>query len=123
MIPLRPVGSHQTDPFTSQDIGMITLFYCPRCEEYTREGAQVNTLIDVFLNPVSGELTIDDEAILTDQRYQIKDIVVSRCPECGGPTEIVHLDECPHNWHIGIRDPTYRKCRLCGEHQRGKVVF
>lgn len=101
----------------------VILFYCPQCKEYTREGAQVNTCIDVFLNPVSGELTIDDETILPNCRYRVEDIVASYCPECDGPTELVCLDECPHDWHTSGLDRISRKCRLCSKIQRGKVVF
>lgn len=102
---------------------MITLFYCPRCKEYTRKGAQVSALVNATLDPVSGGLIVENDFIIPVYRYKVEDIAANICPECGGPTELVHLDECPHNWHVGIVNPTTRKCRLCGQAQRGRVVF
>ena len=104
----------------------VTLFYCSECNRYTTEGATVKLEVNAKLNTSRRRLFACEECIWMPnvQGFSLEDIVRSECPECGQPTELMTLDECPHWWGKAKgSQPPYRVCALCDEEQEGRVVF
>ena len=105
----------------------VTLFHCSHCNIYTTS-ATVSLYVSATLNPKRGMLRVGDDTSLPEgYSIPLENIVESHCPECSRVTELVTLDECPHQWgewRIGVwrgEVPT-RTCNFCDEVQQGKIV-
>jgi len=104
----------------------ITLFCCPHCNTYSLD-ATVRLYIGATLEPRRGKLRVSDDASLPEGiSIPLEDIVESHCPECSRITELVVLDECPHQWKAWRTDAwgvPHSICRFCGETRKGKIVL
>jgi len=107
----------------------VTLFHCLQCGVYTDTGAavSVNVRLAARLDCVKGVLWGFEYSLsLPDDGIALNNIVESHCPECGEPTELVVLDECPHRWGNGRIDrlgQLYHICQFCNERMEGKIVY
>jgi len=103
----------------------ITLFHCSHCNTYSLD-ATVRLYVSATLEPQRGKLRVSDDASLPEGvRIPLEDIVESRCPECSRITELVTLDECPHQWkpwRVGSWGVPRSTCRFCGESRQGRIV-
>lgn len=102
----------------------VTLFQCQKCGDYLTF-AEVNIVISATLDPLRGMLRVSDDASLPEgTKIPLKDIADSRCEECGSPTKLVILDECPHYWwESSYGHSPSRHCIYCNETQEGRLVF
>jgi hypothetical protein len=99
----------------------VTLFHCPKCGSYSTS-AMVNLVVSATLRPKQGRLWPHDVSYPEDG-VPLEDVVESYCEDCGSMTELMILDECPHQWGISYSDVRRRICAFCGETQQGRLVF
>ena len=104
----------------------VTLFRCPHCNIYTTS-ATVSLYVSAVLDPQRGMLRVGDDASLPEgYSIPLESVMESHCPECSRVTELVVLDECPHQWEgwqVDQLGQPYSSCRFCGEKRKGKIMY
>lgn len=98
----------------------VTLFYCPKCGHYSDRA----TITVAVLGAVNKHGEVWSFFASPPVRgIPLEDIIESRCRNCGGLSELMTLDRCPHQWQKLMSDTSCRTCSYCGKIQRGRIVF
>ena len=98
----------------------VTLFYCLECDNYSNR-ATITVKVDAAVNRQG--VVWSFFASPPVRGIPLEDIVESYCGNCGSISELIILDECPHQWQKLMSDTSCRVCAFCGETQQGHVVF
>jgi len=100
----------------------MRLLRCKQCGEYSKSAyAKVQVHISVELGK-DGLWYADDEVDLYGYGLDVDETFL-KCHQCEGDMEIVTLEQCPHEWRVRLDDGTQRECRICGQEQKGTVIW
>ena len=114
----------------------MKVFYCPICKKYIPE-AKTKVEIDVCVRfgdnkkmrayeNEDGDMWEDNDLDYTEKsfsHYCTEDDFSGKYPYgIHDGVEIREVDTCPHVWKDWLGE-TERRCEICGEIQKGKVVF
>ena len=104
----------------------MRLFWCERCQRYARRALahlEFRAAIDVGDVGPDSAWWYDEIDFTGESLVSLVDGQEFTCCYC--QTEPVQVktmarEDCPHQW---VQSGDWRRCRLCGQTQRGRVIF
>jgi hypothetical protein len=99
----------------------MKILYCHKCgEPKTRAYGDV-TIVASLSHTFRGTWLHYGQS--SSEVQGLDNVNLVRCDDCDEVLHTREVEKCPHLWRVGLSNKAERQCEICGEMQRGSVVW